>query len=144
MRYFIDTNIFLRVLTKDVKGVSQDCIEALEAIRRGKIEAFTSSLVLCEIGWTLSTYYDFPKKKIVKALKGVVSLKNLDIIDSFDPWTAIGLFEDQPIKLIDGFIASNLQIEEDVTILSFDKDFDQLNTKRIEPKELLRSISSAG
>lgn len=51
MRYFIDTNIFLRVLKEDNKTF-KDCFDFLDMIRDGKIKAFTSdftrlSLIRC-------------------------------------------------------------------------------------------------
>jgi len=138
MGYFIDTNIFLRILIKDEEKTFNDCFKFLELVREGKIKAFTSSIVLAEICWTLLSYYQFSKEKTVKALKSILALKNLKIIDGFEPRLAVEFYAKKSVKFIDSLIVSLVKPKkEKIVIVSFDKDFDKLNIKRIEPGEII-------
>jgi predicted nucleic acid-binding protein len=47
--YFLDSNIFLRPIIKDNFQKVKECEILFEEIKRGKLKAFTSNLVLSEI-----------------------------------------------------------------------------------------------
>jgi len=54
---------------------------------------------------------------------------------------AIEIYEKFPVKFIDALIVSNPKIfKKEITIISYDKDFDKLNVKRKEPKDVLKGI----
>ncbi|MBI2600337.1 PIN domain-containing protein [Candidatus Daviesbacteria bacterium] len=138
VKYFIDTDIFLRTLVKEDEKIFEDCCQTLAAIKLNKIKGVTSNLVLAEIAWTLSAYYGFSKTDVVKALRSIINLRGLRLIDSFNPVLALSLYEDYNIKYIDAVLASIRPLyEKEWTIISYDKDFDKLNMKRKEPAEVL-------
>lgn len=138
-KYFIDSNIFLRTLVKDDEERFRDCVNFLKEVRGGKLRVCTSNLILAEINWTLLKFYEFPKKAATKGLGSILSLKNLKIFDNFDPILALELYKNYPIKFIDCLIASNPKIFNRKAILvSYDKDFDKLKVKRVEPSDLLK------
>lgn len=137
-KYFIDTNIFLRTLIKEDVKSFQDCRSILEAIKFNKIKGVSSNLVLAEIAWTLSSYYNFAKDDVVKALKGVVSLRGLRLADNINIALALSFYGDHPVKYIDAALASIPQLyEKKWIIISYDKDFDKLNINRKEPDEVI-------
>jgi uncharacterized protein len=138
MKYFVDTNIFLRVLIKENENQFLECISFITAIKENKIKAFTSSIILAEIVWTLSSYYKFEKEKVVMAVKSILNIHGLKIIDKFNHIVAITLYENQSVKYIDALIASIPQIQQKkVTVVSYDRDFDKLKVIRKEPKDIL-------
>ena len=138
MRFFVDTNIFLRTLIKEDEETHKDCYKFFEAVRLNKIKAVTSHLVLAEIAWTLSSYYGFSKKKVSQALKGIINLRGLAFSDSYQAITALAMFERKPVKFIDALLASIEEISEKKwKIVSYDKDFDRLGVARAEPKEII-------
>jgi predicted nucleic acid-binding protein len=54
---------------------------------------------------------------------------------------AIEFYKNYNIKFIDALIASNPKIfKKEITIISYDKDFDKINVLRKEPKEILKEI----
>jgi len=135
--YFIDTNIFLRVLLKDNEGFFKECSKVLNLIRNDEIQAFTSTLVLSEMEWVLRGFYKFEKQKVIEGLEGIIKLKNLKVIDKFNFQLALDIFRKNNVKFIDTLLASNLKIfKKEVTIISYDKDFDKIGVKRIEPASL--------
>lgn len=134
MIYFIDSNIFLRLLIREDEKVYQCCYSLIEAIKKGKLEATTSNLVLAEIAWTLSSYYKFPKDRVVLALESIVNLSNLSIVDKYQLLLGIQLYKSKSVKYIDAMIASNTELrDKSWKIISYDKDFDKLGVFREEP-----------
>lgn len=136
--YFIDTNIFLRVLTKDDEKTFFKCLELLEMVKQGKINAVTSVLVLAEINWTLLRFYQFPKERVVQGLQSIIALSNLTFTERFNRITALTLYQTYSVKFIDAFIASNPGFAGGkMKIISYDTDFDKLEVERVEPGELV-------
>ena len=137
-KYFLDTNIFLRVLIKEGNRVFKDCYQLLERVKTNQIKAATANIALAEIAWTLHSYYQFPKGEVVQAIKGILNLRGLRIIDSYEPFWAIEKFRQHNIKYIDALIASILIRQKSKwVIVSYDKDFDKIGVKRKEPEEII-------
>lgn len=139
MSYFVDSNIFLRVLIKEDEKTFKECFLFLNLIRQNKIKAFTSPLVLAEIDWILERLYKLTKQEAIKKLESILRLKGLKIINKASIFLSIELYKRYNIKFIDALIASDPRIfRKEMIIISYDKDFDKLKIKRLEPKEVLR------
>lgn len=136
-KYFLDSNIFLRVLTADNKKMLSECVLLIKRIKSGKIKVVTSNFVLAEIVWTLGSAYNFTKTKIASALKIIMNLSGLDIVDKCDTLVALELYGNYSVKFIDALIASNPDIQSGkMIVVSYDKDFDKLKVKRVEPQNI--------
>ncbi|OGG00592.1 hypothetical protein A3D78_02325 [Candidatus Gottesmanbacteria bacterium RIFCSPHIGHO2_02_FULL_39_14] len=137
MIYFIDSNVFLRLLIIDNKKQYNDCFSFIEAIKQNKFDAITNTLVLAEIVWTLLSFYKIPKEKVIEGIKGIVQLRGLKIIDSYNQLLALKLYEIYSIKYIDSLIASSEGISnKKICIVSYDTDFDKLRLLRKEPGQV--------
>jgi len=138
-KYFIDTNIFLRALIKDNKEKYDDILKLFEQIKNNEIKAFTSSFVLAEIVWTLSSFYKISKKDVIETLVSIKNLNGLEITEKSNTTKAIELYEQYNVKYIDCVIYTTLTNEkkQNGIVVSYDTDFDKLGAKRIEPKDLL-------
>jgi len=135
--YFVDTNVFLRVLVRDEEKSYRECISFLQRVKEGRLKAYTSSLILAETHWTLSSFYQFSKEKIIEALRSIVSLRNLKIIDEHNLLTALSFYETNNVKFIDALVASHkLVLKKGAVVVSYDKDFDKLGIPRKEPGEI--------
>ena len=140
--YFIDTNIFLRVLIKEDQKTFQECLEVLKLVRENKISAVTSTLVLAEIGWTLKSFYEIPKYKIAEMIESIINLRGLKIVDDFDPSLALEFFSQYNVKLIDAFIASLKPIaKKKWIVISYDKDFQKLPILTVPPSSVVAKIT---
>ncbi len=143
MKYFIDTNIFLRTLIKEDEKSFKDCYRFLEAVRLNKVKGITSHLVLAEIAWTLSSYYQFEREDIAKALESVGNLRGLKIVDGYQIMPALSFYSAKSVKFIDAMIASIKQISaKKWTIISYDQDFDKLGLIRCEPNQVIASLTN--
>lgn len=137
MTYLIDTNIFLRTLINENEPIFQDCLNLLTKIKENKIKAITQGVVISEIIWTLSSFYKFPKPKVLQATNSIINLNGLKIIDNYNHNLALDLYSKHKVKYIDALIASNDNIQSGKwAILSYDKDFDKLGITRKQPNQI--------
>ncbi len=140
MVYFIDTNVFIRVLELENEKMFEDCSGVLRLIRDGEIKALTSNLVLSEVVWVLGSFYNEGKEKVIKGLNSIINIANLKIIDKFNSNESLDLYSNHSVKYIDSLICTIPEIKsKKMTVISYDKDFDKLGVKRIEPLALLSS-----
>ena len=138
MKYFVDTNVFLRVLIKESDKSYQQCLLFLEAIKTGKISGVTAGIVIAEIIWTLTSLYKIDKTKTIDIVRGVINLHGLKIIDQYDHQFALDLYAKTNVKYIDSVINSIEEIRtKKWAIVSYDKDFDKLDVIRKEPNQIL-------
>lgn len=142
MKYFIDTNIFIRVLHKENDKLFHECHSFLKSIKENKIEAYTGTVVLTEVVWTLSSFYKISKAKIIEGVHGIINISGLKVTDNYNQNLALTLFEKHSVKYIDALIASNEEIyTKKMTVISYDRDFDKLPVIRKEPKEILAKLN---
>lgn len=136
--YFLDTNIFLRFLVSDNIVMQRDCSMLLRYIREKKIEAYTASHVFAEVVWVLQGFYNFSRPKTVQALH---TLDTMGVVhdDRVNFLQALDFYEAYSVKFIDALIATNPSLQDgSVVLISYDKDFDKLGAKRVEPDEIVR------
>jgi predicted nucleic acid-binding protein len=121
---FIDTNIFLRYLTKDDPPKYDKCREIFKKAIEGKIELATSGIVIAELIWTLLSYYKVPKADVVEKISIIVSTKNLYIPDKDIIADALLLYSRKNIDYIDAYNAVFMKYNDFTEIYSYDEDFD--------------------
>lgn len=76
---FIDTNYFLRFLLKDVKKQHQEAKELFLKGAEGRLKLFTSLVVIFEIYWVLTSFYQEKKEKVIEILEKIFNLKFIEI-----------------------------------------------------------------
>ena len=134
MIYFIDTNIFLRTLINDNARMHQSCIEFLSRVKTNTLYAKTATIVLAEAMWTLMSYYQLSRDDSAAAVQSIINLRGLTIVDQYNHSLAIKLFQSSSVKYIDALIASISPVyQQEWTVISYDKDFDNLDIPRKEP-----------
>lgn len=133
-RTFIDTNIFLRYLTKDDPVKYDKCREVFKRAIENKMELSTSGIVIAELIWTLMSYYKIPKADIVEKVSIIVGTDNLHIPDKDIITDALILYGRKNIDYIDAYNAAFMKYHGLNEICSYDRDFDVIgDIKRIEP-----------
>ncbi|PIP57688.1 hypothetical protein COX03_01755 [Candidatus Woesebacteria bacterium CG22_combo_CG10-13_8_21_14_all_39_10] len=137
-RYFIDSNIFLRVIAKENEKSFRECFDFLQKVENRKIDTVTSNVVLAEVVWVLDSFYKVSKTKIVEALERMKASRFFKLVDNFDFDLALASYSRYGIKYVDALIASNLDIRSKKwTIVSYDRDFDKLGIIRKEPSQII-------
>jgi len=131
---FIDTNIFLRYLTKDDPSKYDKCREIFKKGVEGKVELATSGIVIAELIWTLLSYYKVQKADVIDKISILVSTDNLYIPDKDIITDALVLYSRKNIDYIDAYNAVFMRRYGFEEIYSYDEDFDGIeNIKRNEP-----------
>src|SRR4030043_1527703 len=131
---FVDTNIFLRYLTKDDASKYNKCRELFKKAVEGKIELATSGIVIAELIWTLLSFYKVQKIEVIDKISIIVSTDNLYIPDKDVITDALVLYSRKNIDYIDAYNAIFMKRYGFEEIYSYDEDFDGIeNIKRNEP-----------
>ncbi|MCH7640594.1 PIN domain-containing protein [Patescibacteria group bacterium] len=140
MKYFVDSNIFLRTLEKEDEKTFSECYGILKLVREGGIKAITSHIVLAEIVWVLGSFYKKPRKDITQALNGIENLRGLKLIDRFDSNLALKFYSEYKVKYINALIASIPEVrDKNWAVVSYDRDFDRLGVERKDPGQVVKS-----
>jgi len=131
---FIDTNIFLRYLTKDDFSKYNKCREIFKKAVEGEVELATSGIVIAELIWTLLSYYKVQKADVIEKISVIVSTDNLHIPDKDIITDALVLYSRKNIDYIDAYNAVFMKRYGFGEIYSYDEDFDAVeNIKRTAP-----------
>ncbi len=139
--YLVDTNIFLEVMLK--RGRSGECKELLRALRDGKVKGVVTDFTIHSIIVLLDRF------QRLEALKGfLLSLRAYRGLYIYD--TSIGcevravdLAEETGLDMDDAIQYSVALAVNAEAIVSFDKDFNNLNIPRKEPREILEKLGTA-
>lgn len=137
-KYFIDTNIFLRLIVKDDEQKRVECEKLITKIIQKKIVGVTSSIVIAEIVWTCLKLYRLNKEDVLEILESIGSIKNLKFRENIRFANALQFFKEYNVKFIDCLLASIPDIAEGrMAMISYDRDFDKIGIKRFEPGDLV-------
>lgn len=125
-KVFLETSVFIRYLTADDEIKFKDCLKLIELIEKGKIRPYTSNIVILEILFILTRLYRFAKKEALEAIKKILDLRNLTLIETTNTKKAIKIFEKYNIKFPDCLIAT--QVPTGAKLVSYDTDFSKITT----------------
>jgi predicted nucleic acid-binding protein len=134
-RVFVDTNIFLRYLTKDDPAKYDRCREVFKRAIEGEISLFTSELVIAELIWTLLSYYRVPKAEVIEKVSIIISTSNLHLDNKSIIADSLVLFSQKNIDYIDAYNAVFMKSQGLKKLYSYDEDFDTIDgmVERKEP-----------
>lgn len=125
---FVDTNIFVEVFTRFGKK-SDSCKRLLKT----KENLLTSSLIFSEVEWVLRSFYELPKKDVVRCLEKILTL-NIDIDNKKILMFALQFYKDNSVDWTDCLSMSSLKNEGVSTVYSYDKGLRKFDwVKRLEP-----------
>lgn len=125
----VDADIIIRFLTNDSP---QKALSFQRFLEKGE-KVFLTEVTIAEVYWTLKSFYQFKKQKIISGLGTLLALPQIEankdlIMETFS------LLEKNNVSFIDAYLAVFSCLRNDGKILSFDKGFDKLKSiKRIEP-----------
>lgn len=135
-KVFVDTNVWLRFLIADEPKQFETCCQLLREIEESKFRVYTSTIVLQEIIYTLTSFYKIAKKDIIEDIKNILSTRNLTLIEKTDFNSALALFSQYSVKLADCLIVS--QIPKGILLCTFDQEFKNFqDVSSFSPKEVL-------
>ncbi len=106
MRYFLDTNIFLRTILGDDSKKAKRCSTLFDKIYQGQIEATTSDLVLIEIVWILEGL-KIKKPEISKRINGILQsgIVLFGRLDGSAMYEVVSIYSKLNVDFVDGYNA---------------------------------------
>jgi predicted nucleic acid-binding protein len=127
-RYFVDTNLFLRLLLKNHPEQSPIAERIFQKAEEGKLKLWTTDVVISEIVWVLKSFFKQPPFKIQQSVSKVFGITNLSILNKKLLIQALDDFVKKNVDFVDAY---NYQLAKlhDRKILSFDEDFDKLGKR---------------
>lgn len=102
-KMFVDTNIFIRYLTKDDPSMYEKGKDLFKKAIEGKITLATSGMVIAELIWTLLSYYKVPKADVIEMISIIVGSENLFIPEGDIIADALVLYSRKNIDYIDAY-----------------------------------------
>lgn len=123
-----DTNIFLRFLTNDIPGQARKVESIFRKASQGKIQLVIYPLVVIEIIFHLERWYKYNKQDAVDKVLSLLSPEWMEVVDKNIVFEALNLYKKSKIDFVDVLLYSFARTNN-YRILSFDKDFDSLDTK---------------
>ena len=129
----LDTNVIVRFLTGNTDEKFKGVYDFFQDIEQGKISVELKLIVLFQTIFILKSYYKVPKGKIVKAMKGLLKLKGLKIIEKKTVVSMMDIWDSNNIEIVDAYLIACLEKNSQNILYSYDKDFDKFKIKRQEP-----------
>src|SRR4030067_1538178 len=102
---FVDTNIFLRYLTKDDPAKYERCREIFKKAMQGELSLFTSEMVIAELIWTLLSYYRVAKADVIEKVSIIISSQNVHIVNKNMIADSLVLYSQKNIDYVDAYNA---------------------------------------
>jgi len=117
---FVDTNVFLRFLVRDVEPFYQKAKELFEKAESGEIKLETNEMVVAEIVWVLESYYGFSRAEIKEVIEVILGTKNLKVTNYTRLKEAIGVYASGKMDFIDAYNISYIKARGFKKIATFD------------------------
>lgn len=118
---FVDTNYFLRFLLKDIKKQHQEAKSLFLKGAEGKVKLFTSLIVIFEIYWVLTSFYQKRKEKVIEIIDKIFNLAFIEIENKKLLKEALKIYQKTNLDFEDGY---NLTLAKKKGIKEF-KTFDE-------------------
>lgn len=136
--YFVDTNIFIRYLTKDDPQKAEACLSLFERAKRNEVALITSESVIAEVVYILSSrnLYKLSRQEIRVRLYPIFSLAGFKLTHRRQILRALDLYSQNNIDFEDAMSIAIMERQGIGEIYSYDEDFDRVkgsNITRIEP-----------
>lgn len=117
---FVDTNFFLRFLLEDIEEQHQEAKQLFQQAAQGRISLITSTIVIFEIYWVLSSFYKRQKSQLTNLLTKILAMTFIALQDRAILTESLKLFKKTNLNLEDCY---NLSFAKSQKVESF-KTFD--------------------
>ncbi|HEV2109192.1 MAG TPA: PIN domain-containing protein [Thermomicrobiales bacterium] len=136
MTSFVDTNIFIRLLTQDDAEKSAACLALFKRAESSAISLSTSESVIAEVVYVLSSpaLYRISRPELVAALSPVIASRGLEIEHKASILRALERFAVTRFDFEDCLSVEHVKRKQLDGLYSYDRDFDRMpEVQRLEP-----------
>ena len=121
MATLIDSNIIIRFLVGDHEEHLIESTIIFEEIESGHLEVEILDVVLMEVLFVLTKFYDLPKADVVTDLKAILAMQGVINSNKVILFDALSLFVDKNVDFVDALICTKSKLQG-YEWLSFDRD----------------------
>ncbi len=134
---FLDTNVFLRYLTRVDEAKASRCFALFQQLKSGATEATTSEVIIVEVVYVLSArnHYHLTPTEIRDRLPPMINVKRLKLPSKRRVLRALDLSSTYPfLDFEDALTVAEMEQDGIRELLSHDRDFDRIpDITRVEP-----------
>ena len=133
---FVDTNIFIRHLTRDDPDKAQACFALFQQAERNEVTLTTNEAVIAEVVYVLSsrTLYGLSRGAIRTLLYPLLSLQGLKLTNRRLYLHALDVYAATNLDFEDALIVAHMERLKISDLVSYDRDFDHVpGIVRYEP-----------
>lgn len=131
---FVDTNVFIRLLTNDFPEKADACEEIFRKAVQNEESLFTTDMVITEIVWVLESFYELPKKDVQDKVEKILNTPNLICPNRELILSALVMYTESNIDYVDAYNALILRSKGIDEVYSYDKHYDRIDwVRRLEP-----------
>lgn len=132
--YFVDTNIFLRFLTRDSEEKAQACFRLFQRAKADEVRLTTSEAVIAEVVYVLQRQYRVSRGEIRQRLQLLLEIKNVQLPYRGVYLRALSLYSQHAVDFEDCLTVAHLERQKNSRLYSYDRDFDRFDQiTRLEP-----------
>lgn len=130
MSAFVDTNVLVRHLTGDPPSLA----ERATAFLASEVELYLTDLVVAETVYVLESFYKAPREQVAEAMRSLVGMRSMIMIDSAILLRAIEIYEVDRLDFAEAYLVACAESTGIARVASFDRAIDRLSTvERVEP-----------
>ena len=136
MSEFVDTSLFIRMLTGDDPNKAARTLALMQRARRGEVDLYTSETVIAEVVYVLSSLatYRVPRGDVATALRPIIENPGLTIEHKGSVVLALLRWRDTRLDFEDCLSIEHVKRQGLDGIYSYDRDFDRIpDVPRLEP-----------
>jgi len=133
---FVDTNIFIRHLTRDDPEKAQACYQLFLSAQRNEVALTTCEAVIAEVVYVLSSkqLYNLPREQIRALLYPLLTLRGLKLSGREIYLRALDVYASSDLDFEDAIAVAHMERHQLSEIYSYDRHFDQMSgLTRLEP-----------
>lgn len=132
--YFVDTNIFLRFLTRDFEDKAQACFSLFQQAQNGDVSLTTSEAVIAEVVYVLQRQFRVSRGEIAQRLQPLLEIKGLQLPYRGIYLRALYIYSKNAVDFEDCLTVAHIERQQNPGLYSYDRDFDRFDQiTRLEP-----------
>jgi uncharacterized protein len=126
--HFLDTNIFIRYLTRDNPDKAKACFELFKRANADEITLTTTETVISEVVYVLSSKktYNLTRSDIRVRLYPLLSVNGLQLSERQTMLRALDLYAAYNIDFEDALIVAQMERQGISELYSYDRGFDKV------------------
>ncbi|MEW6276379.1 MAG: type II toxin-antitoxin system VapC family toxin [Bacillota bacterium] len=129
---WVDANVVLRFITGEPPEMAAQALELMARAENGEVCLRLPHLVVAEIVWVLSSFYQFTKREIADTLVSFIDADGIQVDNSDLVIQALQDMAKKNVDFADAYLAA-LARQKKESVCSFDNDFEKLNVSLVKP-----------